>query len=74
MLALRTKREIERANYFEKKGKLKQVVINLKYYQYLKANQKKIIINDNEISFANGITVLGLNITRTGITRHLNTE
>ena len=63
MLALRTKREIKRVNDFEKKWKIKTSSNKFKILSISKSKPEKIIINDNEISFANSITVLGLNIT-----------
>ena len=42
MLANRTSREIERINNYEKNGRLKQVVRNLKCYQYPRPNPKKL--------------------------------
>ena len=71
MLARRTEKEINRINEFERKWKIKTSKNKFKILSISKSKPEKIIINNNELNFANNITVLGLKLTRTGIIQHL---
>ena len=72
MLAHRTAREIKRINTFEKKWKIKTSSHKFKILSISKSKPEKIIVDNNKLNFANSVTMLGLTITRTGITQHLN--
>ena len=72
MLAIRTKREIERINKYEEQWKIKTSRQKFKMLSVSKTKPEKIEINNEEIPFTDSITVLGLKITRTGLVKHLH--
>ena len=71
ILALRTRREIERINSYEKKWKIRTSRNKFKILSISVRKPEEIIIENNNIQFAEHINILGLKLTRTGINKHL---
>ena len=71
MLAIRTEREIKRINDFENKWKIKTSENKFKVLSISAKKPHDIRINNRVIPFANKITVLGLQISPTGINPHV---
>ena len=70
-LALRTKREIERINKFEKEWKIKTNKNKFKILSISKTKPEPIVIDHRRINFANNVNILGFNMGRTGFGVHL---
>ena len=70
-LALRTKREIERINRFEKEWKIKTNKNKFKILSISKTKPEPIVIDHRRINFANNLNILGFNMGRTGFGIHL---
>ena len=72
MLAARCKREIERINRYEKLWKIKTSTNKFKILSISATAPAPVAINNNNLQFAESISMLGLKLTRTGFNQHLN--
>ena len=70
-LAIKTEREIERINRFEKDWKIQTNSTKFKILSISKSKPREIRINNRLIPFSNSITVLGMTIKRSGIAYHV---
>ena len=73
-LAVQSEREIERVNDFEKMWKIKRNANKFKMISVSKTQPYPISVNDVNIQFTNDIALLGLTLTRTGFTKHINNK
>ena len=71
MLALNTRREIERINEYEKKWKIKTNKNKFQLLSISKTKPPEIRINNEKIDYKDQVNILGLNIKRTGISIHI---
>ena len=70
-LAIRTRREIERVNKFEKEWKIKTNNSKFKILSISKVKPEPVVINNREIAFTNNVNILGFNMGRTGFKTHI---
>ena len=68
----RAKREIVRMNDFEKKWKIKTNKNKFQLLQVSAIKQEPIIIDGEQLQYANKVNTLGFNLQRTGFTQHIN--
>ena len=71
MLAINTRREIERINEYEKKWKIKTNKNKFQLLSISKSKPPEIRINNERINYKEHVNILGLNIKRTGISVHI---
>ena len=69
-MAIKTQREIERINNYEKKWKIKTNETKFQLLSISKSKPAEIKINNKTIPFNNEAKILGLNFYRTGIAKH----
>ena len=74
MLALKTEREIERINRFEKQWKIRTNKNKFKILSISKAKPAEIRIENRIIPFSNRINILGFELRRTGFGAHIRSR
>lgn len=74
MLRLRTQREIERVNHFEKLWRIKTNTNKFKILRLGTRTGNDIVIDEEVIEFTNEGKVLGLTITTNGYAKHVDTR
>ena len=70
LMAIKTAREIERVNTYERKWKIKTNQQKFKLLSISKHKPSEVIVNNQVIPFAREINTLGLTIKRTGMLWH----
>ena len=70
MLALRTTREIERVNEYERRWKIQTNKSKFKILSISKTRPERIIIDHRQINFAYNVSILGFTLGRTGFKTH----
>ena len=73
-LAVQSERDIVRVNDFEKMWKIKTNTNKFKMISVSKTQPYPISVNDVNMNFTNDVNLLGLTLTRTGFTKHINSK
>ena len=73
-LAVKTEREIVRVNEYEKLWKIKTNAAKFKMISVSQTQPYPVSVDDKSMQFTNDINLLGLTLTRTGFTKHVNNK
>ena len=73
-LAVQIEREIVRVNEYEKLWKIKTNAAKFKIISVSKTQPYPVSVGDNNMQFTNDVNLLGLTLSRTGFTKHVNNK
>ena len=73
-LAVQSERETVRVNEFETSWKIKTNATKFKMISISKTQPYSVSVNDNNMQFTNDVNLLGLTLTKTGFTKHVNNK
>ena len=73
-LAVQSEKEIVKANEFKNLWKIKTNATKFEMISISKTQSYLISVSNNNMQFTNDINLLGLTLTRTGFTKHINNK